>query len=150
MPSLNDVAKLYFQTATGWLDSMANPPSTAGSLPTAPVDANSLSAANSTAVDHTAGAVVVTLAAPPAGLYRISARIAHAGGTPVLADVKNYEIRAAATPILKPIVGLTNEVGTIEGQYRFNGSQACSVNCIGAGTAGVRVAASLVLTKVAN
>lgn len=152
-PSLNDLARQFYKIATGWSDSSPNPPAISGGLPITqtPFEANSFGYSGTTAVNHTAGLViVVTSIAPPAGLYEVLLQVASAGGTIANTDMVNYEFRVGATPILRPLSAIADSIGHLPFQYRFDGVANCGVYCIGAGSSGARVAASMTFTKIAN
>lgn len=107
-----------------------------------------------TAAAPGAGGVVVTVAAPPTGYYRVEVWTGLAG-TLAAADLTNMELRAGATVIsrLANTAALnTTNANPALGPYTFyrnlNGATALTVNATAASTASSVYSAQIVATKV--
>ncbi len=106
-----------------------------------------------TAAAPSAGAAVVTLAAPPQGVYTVwvSAGLG-LGGAPAAGDNANMQLKAGATVIaILPIVAAQNVVRRF-GPFTVNldGATALTVNAIGNATAATVYVALIVATPLSH
>lgn len=114
--------------------------------------ADSLNAAGS-ATAPGAGAAIATIAAPPAGKYKITAEAFFAAGAPAAAEDANIAIRVGAANILKKlavpralnVLGVTSE----DVYVHLDGSSAVALVAVGAATAAVVYVGSVLATRVA-
>lgn len=121
----------------------------------APTTHNTLVAAAVTAAAPTAGTAVATLAAPPAGNYKIQIWAAVTGtATTAAADSNNMNVKAGATTVI-PLLSyncstagnLTNP-GPFEFYRTLDGATNLSVNVIGNATTGTVYSANILATQV--
>lgn len=151
-PTIADLQRAFFKLSIGgaWANdvSQAYPTALSGAGGAIPI-ASTISANGATAVDHTAGMSVVSTTVPDAGTYSVWLQVATAGGTAVNTDMVNYELRVNGVARLKPIASIATTANILQGYLVLPAGATVSVNCIGAGTAGVRVAASINLTRIA-
>lgn len=104
-----------------------------------------------TATAPGANAAIATIAAPPAGYYKISAEVSMDAGAPAAGDRDNMELRAGVTVLKKIIINpvVSPAIGFITEFYRtLDGSTALTINATGAGTASVVYRASLTATRI--
>lgn len=102
-----------------------------------------------------AGAAIVTLAAPPAGVYRVIVT-SFCGGTIALLEATNLQLKKGATVIGTVLPGMGGAVGTSwnPGLIEFprvtlDGVSALTVNAIGAATVLSSYLAAISATRVA-
>lgn len=94
-----------------------------------------------------AGQAIVTLAAPPAGFYRIDVhRAADGSGTPQLYNNGDFRVGATSNVLLS-----VPELGTLY-NYTFyevlDGTQALSVNAVTNVTTNITITASITATRI--
>jgi hypothetical protein len=91
------------------------------------------------------GAAIVTLAAPPAGVYQVEVDVSVSAAG---ADANNMKMQKQGVDLFNPI--LVNNLNVSQHMYRvtLNGSQNLSINAVAAGTAAVVYLAQLVATRV--
>lgn len=104
-------------------------------------------------VAPTAGAAIVTIASGslPRGTYRVLVTAGLGlGGVPAVADENNMELRKGATVISDLTVVAAVNGAQVQQEFivELDGTQALSVNAIGAATASVTYNAMLVATRV--
>jgi hypothetical protein len=95
-----------------------------------------------------AGTTIASVAAPPAGQYRV--RVLSAVSNNVSADRNNMELQLGGVDYVSPLVhGCNGQPGeTLLDLVTLNGSQALEVKNIGVGTAAVEYAATILVTRL--
>lgn len=104
-----------------------------------------------TATAPAANAAIATLAAPPAGYYKISVEVDLDAGVPAAAERDNMELRAGAAVLKRIIINpvTSGAIGFISELYRnLDGATALTVNANGAATASVVYRASITAVRI--
>lgn len=96
-----------------------------------------------------AGAAIATLAAPPAGKYRVRS-YAGAGGAAV-GEQNNFRLRRAGVDLIAVLPhGMNGDFGDVTELERvdLNGSQNLTIEAIAAGTAAIEYGAVILATRI--
>lgn len=103
------------------------------------------------AVAPGAGAAIVTLVAPAAGVYDVDIVVGYDAGAPAALELNNMEVQRGGVALFTPlqVFAALNVPVLKKARINFSGANNLTVNSIGASTAGVGYSAAIFATRVA-